>query len=103
MWVGPDSLGRNVAAIGVDAALQHQLEAVSSRSDLAWRLGSDATWRQELSDLVTCLDTACCNSDIKNTGGGVPKSGPSLGQGASIIINGTDPLTAVFTQNDAWK
>ena len=97
-WVGPDSLGRTVAAIGVDSALDYQLEGVSSRADLAWNLESDAAWRQELRDLVTCMDTACCNSEMAATSG-VPKMflpGAKKSSDGVNTIQGTDPFTATW-------
>jgi len=95
-WVGPDSLGRTVAAIGVDSALDYQLEGVSSREDLAWRLKSDATWRQELSGLVTCMDKECCSSAMASSSPGVPKMFlPGAKKSSDVnTIQGTDPYTA---------
>ena len=95
--MGPDTLGRTVAAIGVDSALDYQLEGVSSRKDLAWSLESDAAWRQELTDLVTCMDTECCNSAMAATSG-VPKlflPGAKKSTGVNTIV-GTDPYTATM-------
>jgi len=86
-WEGPDAYGRTVASIGIDQAQQYQQEALSSRNDLVWMLESDDSWRQELRDLVTCLDTSCCNGAITSSGGGVPKT---YTQTAVVGINGTD-------------
>ena len=43
VWVGPD--GRTVATVGIEQALDYQLEAASSSADLSWRLASTAEWR----------------------------------------------------------
>ena len=43
VWVGPD--GRTVATVGIEHALDYQLEAASSSADLSWRLASTAEWR----------------------------------------------------------
>ena len=96
-WVGPNTLGRTVAAIGVDSALGYQLEGASSRPDLAWSLESDAAWRSELRALVTCMDTACCNSEMAATSG-VPKMflpGAKKSTGVNTI-QGTDPFKATW-------
>ena len=41
--VGPD--GRTVATVGIEQALDYQLEAASSSADLSWSLASTAEWR----------------------------------------------------------
>ena len=110
VWVGPD--GRTVATVGIEQALDYQLEAASSSADLSWRLASTAEWRggynqqlgryphlsssDELSALVSCMDTACCGGEVAAANGGrVPKSG--LGAAAADLvasINGTELDTA---------
>ena len=60
VWVGPD--GRTVATVGIEQALDYQLEAASSSADLSWRLASTAEWRggynQDITsssvDILTC-------------------------------------------------
>ena len=86
-----------MAAIGVDSALDYQLAGVSSREDLAWSLESDAAWRTELRELVTCMDTTCCDSEMAATSG-LPKmftAGTEKTRGVSTI-EGTDPYTATW-------
>ena len=86
-----------MAAIGVDSALDYQLAGVSSREDLAWSLESDAAWRTELRELVTCMDTTCCDSEMAATSG-LPKmftAGTEKSSGVSTI-EGTDPYTATW-------
>ena len=109
VWVGPD--GRTVATVGIEQALDYQLEAASSSADLSWSLASTAEWRggyiiynqqlgryphlsstDELSALISCMDTACCGGEVAAANGGrVPKSG--LGAAAADLvasINGTE-------------
>ena len=101
-WVGPDTLGRTVASIGVDNALQYQMEAASSSPDLVWKLDSDSTWKQELHDLVACVDTSCCNGQVAVANGGhVPKSGLKSSPGSGVMtINGTDLNSAQWIGDD---
>ena len=106
VWVGPE--GRTVATVGIEQALDYQLEAASSSAELSWSLASTAEWRggynqllcryrhlsstDELSDLVSCMDTACCGGEVAAANGGrVPKSG--LGAATADLvasINGTE-------------
>ena len=88
-----------MATIGVDAALQYQLESAASRPDLAWRLSSESSWRSELTSLVTCADTQCCNGHLAASHAGIPKTGPLVDAGL-VTINGTDPLTAEWIRNN---
>jgi len=101
-WVGPDMLGRTVASIGVDNALQYQMEAASSSPDLVWSLNSDSSWKQELHDLVSCIDTRCCNGQVAVANGGhVPKSVLKSFLGSGVVsINGTDLNSVKWIADD---
>ena len=85
-----------MAAIGVDSALEYQLESASSRAELAWKIGSDEEWRTELTSLLTCVDTQCCNSALASLPYGIPKTM----SGADLTINGTDPNSAQWLRQD---
>ena len=101
-WVGPDMLGRTVASIGVDNALQYQMEAASSSPDLVRSLNSDSSWKQELHDLVSCIDTRCCNGQVAVANGGhVPKSVLKSFLGSGVVsINGTDLNSVKWIADD---
>jgi hypothetical protein len=74
VWNGPDGgYGRTVAAIGVDNAVEGQLQEASTSADLAWKIGSTQDWHNELHSLLTCIDNGCCEGSIGKTVG-IPKS-----------------------------
>ena len=85
-----------MSAIGVDSALEYQLQSVSSREELAWKIGSDKEWQEELTSLLTCVDTQCCNSALASLPYGIPKTMA----GADLTINGTDPASAQWLRQD---
>ena len=86
-----------MAAIGIDSALEYQLQSASSRADLAWKIGSDPAWQEELTGLVTCVDTQCCNSALASSPAGIPKT---MQTAADLTINGTDPASAQWIRQD---
>ena len=88
-WLGPDALGRTVAAIGVDQAQLLQSQSLTSRPDLAWQLESGQEEDEALKALYDCVKAECCTQ----AGGRAEE----VRGGLILSINGTDMSSAQIT------